>query len=67
MHRPGDVVSCRRECDCESEEAHEAAVDEMERDFLRNPGPPPAHMSREAVARAMASTDKRRVALGVRS
>jgi hypothetical protein len=45
-------MSCGRECDCESEEAHDAALAEDQRAFLLNPGPPPADWADERVFRA---------------
>ena len=56
-------MSCGQECDCESEEAHDAAMEEAQREFLRDPGPPPAGMSPESVERAergMAAARKKR-------
>lgn len=53
-------MGCGRDCDCESEEAHDAAVEASLEDFLRDPGPPPAHMSPEGVARARKAMDEAR-------
>lgn len=46
--------TCGRDCDCESLAAHEAAREEAERDFLRDPGQPPAHFTPEQAERARA-------------
>ena len=59
-------MSCGRECDCESEEAHDAAVDESQRAFLANPGPPPAHFTPEQIERAMRGMKAERARLGVK-
>ena len=50
-------VPCRQECGCDSEWAHAMAEDESMRDFLRDPGPMPAHWddeTRERVGAAVA-------------
>ncbi len=59
------MASCGRECDCESEEAHDAAVDEMERDFLRDPGPPPAHFTAAQTERAQRGIEAARKRMGI--
>jgi hypothetical protein len=46
-------MSCGRDCDCDSEEAHDAWVHESMLDFLRNPGLPPAHYTEEQADRAL--------------
>jgi hypothetical protein len=46
------VTGCGYECGCESEEVHEAARERSMREFLRDPGPPPASMSPESIERA---------------
>ena len=51
------AVSC--EC-CDSEEEHEAAVQESMQDFLNDPGPPPAGMSEKSVARARSAIAEER-------
>lgn len=56
-------VPCVQECSCDSEYEHMLAVDESRRDFLRSPGPPPAHFTDEEVARAEAGIARDRAAL----
>ncbi len=60
------ATTCGEECACESLAAHEDSLAEMERDFLRDPGPPPAHMSEASVAKARAGMSERRAALGMK-
>ncbi len=58
-------MSCGRECDCESEEAHDAAMEESQREFLRNPGPPPAHLTGAKLSRTLQAMQEARVRLGM--
>lgn len=53
-------VPCVQECGCDSEYEHMLAEDEAMQDFLRNPGPPPAHWDAETVERVMATIDRAR-------
>ena len=50
------MMNCGHECCCDSKKAHAASQEESLREFLRDPGPPPAHWSpevQELVARAV--------------
>ena len=47
-------------CGCDSDEEHEAFVEDSRRDFLRNPGPPPAHFTGEDVERALTAMNEAR-------
>lgn len=59
------ATTCGRDCECDSLAAHEDAQAEAEKDFLRDPGPPPAHMSDDGVARARTAMAERRAQLGM--
>ena len=55
------ATTCGEECDCESLATHEEAQAEAEREFLRNPGSPPAHFTAGQTERAWAGiTEARR-------
>lgn len=47
-----ETPSCGYECGCDSIEEHDAEFERERLEFLRDPGPPPAHMSEDGVARA---------------
>lgn len=57
--------TCGRDCDCESLAAHDAAQDEAEKDFLRDPGPPPADWSEDRVERARAGIREAQRSAGI--
>jgi len=50
-------VPCHHDCGCDSEYEHDAAIEESRRDFLRNPGPPPAHWDDETKKRVAAAIE----------
>jgi len=52
--------TCGHECDCDSVAAHEENEEESLRDFLRNPGPPPAHWDAETAERVTATVERAR-------
>ena len=60
-----DKEGCKRECGCDSLREHNAAILEQEKDFLRDCGPPPAHMSERGVAGALKAMSERRKQLGM--
>ena len=44
--------SCGQDCGCDSRTEHDAAIERSRLDFLRDPGPAPAHFTPEQTARA---------------
>lgn len=55
-----DKEGCGDECMCETRTAHEESREESERDFLRDPGQPPAHWTENQKERARLGMEERR-------
>lgn len=51
---------CGHECDCDSIEQHDEAIEQSRREFLANPGSPPNDWSPERVARTRRVIDRER-------
>ena len=53
-----DDRGCGMECGCDTRAEHDAAMEESMQEFLRNPGPPPAHFSPNDVERALTAMNR---------